>query len=355
MEEESGDLGLLWTFFKWEEGEWRLLGRYIAKSAMPGFTGMNAIPCDGDRFILVSYVPQADDGGRDWSPFRVASFPEGSESLRLGSAIDHGHDALRQHVSDQFRTDLELFGDMAVTDSHAVVVHPYTGLFWVFSLEKARLVKAGSIFKKLTPEMIANDGFTNAVLCVNPERQGTVLVAAQDEDYFTKNGDYWKEFREIRSGRLREWEKFRDAKGDRSEDSEAIARSIKDWSEAFNVISKEVAEAMRPRLRQLLENSPHVVWYRIHPENGSVERLLEPPKGGARLRGDDGWENWESNSFRPMPDGSVRMGWDLRHVDKPKAQVSAPMGADDKKGEGGGKTGEAGKGEGVGKDGASAG
>jgi hypothetical protein len=313
FEREGEGRALTWSFFRWEDGGWCLLGRYAAEPAMPGFTGMNAIPCDGDRFILVSYVSPSADGAGGWQPFCAASFPEGSKSLHLDSAIDHGQDELR-HVSDQFRTDLELFGYTAVTDSHAVVIHPYTGLFWVFSLEKVRLVKAGSIFKKLTSEMVADGGFTGAVLCVNPERQGTVLVAAQDEDYFTQNGDFWKEYIKMRRGRLDDWEKSRDARDDRSNDDEAIARSIEDWHEAFNVISKEVAEAMRTRHKQLMENSPHIVWYRIHPENGSVERLLEPPEGGASLRGDDGWDNWENNVFRPMADGSVKMGWDSSKV-----------------------------------------
>jgi hypothetical protein len=309
FDRESEGGAYSWSFFKWEEGEWRVLGRYAAEPAMPGYTGMNAIPCDGGRFILVSYVPPEADSAGGWQPFCVASFPEGSESLRLDYAIDHGQDALRRHVSGQFRTHLELFGYTAVTDSHAVVVHPYTGLFWVFSLEKAKLTKAGGIFKKVTPEMIANGGFTGAVQCVNPERQGTVLVAAQDEDYFIRNGDYWKEYVEARIARLDDWEKSRDARDDESNDADAVARSLKEWEEAFNVISKEVTEEMRPRRKMLLENSPHIVWYRIHPENGRVERLLEPPEGGAALRGDDGWDNWESNEFRPMPDGSVKMGW----------------------------------------------
>jgi PAS domain-containing protein len=306
---DNGDDVQHWTFCKREEGEWRVLGRYAAEPAMPGYTGMNAIPCDGGRFILVSYVPPEADGAGGWQPFCVASFPEGSESLRLDYAIDHGQDALRRYASDQFRTDLELFGYTAVTDSHAVVIHPYTGLFWAFSLEKARLVKVGGIFKKVTPEMIANGGFTGAVLCVNPERQGTVLVAAQDEEYFIRNGDLWKEYVEARIARLNDWEKSRHARDDSPNDAEAVARSVEKREEAFNAISKEVKEEMRPRFRHLLENSPHIVWYRIHPENGRVERLVEPPEGGAALRGDDGWDNWESNEFRPMADGSVKMGW----------------------------------------------
>jgi hypothetical protein len=173
--------------------------------------------------------------------------------------------------------ELPLFNsNPALTDSHAVLVSQTTGLYWVFSLEKASLVKAGSIFKKVTSKMMDNRWNKNLpVLCVNPEKAGTILVEAQDEDHFTREtGDYDAEYWEL-----------------------VLKKGM---------TFEETDQAMTPRLEQLRKNSPHTVWYRIHPENGRVEKLHEPPEGGARLREGD-----KNDVFRPMPDGSVKMGWDI--------------------------------------------
>ena len=73
---------------------------------------------------------------------------------------------------------------VVMTPKHATLVNPNTGIFWVFSLEKASLVRAGNVFSKVTPEMVAKGGFPSSILCANPEIDGTVLIAAQDENFF---------------------------------------------------------------------------------------------------------------------------------------------------------------------------
>jgi hypothetical protein len=269
-----------WAFAKWEDGGWRSLGTF-EPDVLDGLDGpdgrdlLEAIPCDGVRFIVISCNRDlAGDRGPGRSPFHVASFPEGSDRLRLDSRIDHGQDELRPHMLGDECFSLAWLSHKAATDSHAVLVNSRTGLYWVFSLEKASLVRAGNVFKKVTTEMIADGGFPEAVLCVNPEKAGTVLVEAQDEDYFiAENGDYCREWNEL---------------------------SLRNP----DMPTKELDRLMAPREKQLRENSPHIVWYRIHPESGRAERLHEPPEGGSRLRG-----GWKDEVFRPMPDGSVKMGW----------------------------------------------
>jgi len=260
-----------WTFAKWEEGRWRLLGLFEPD----GRELLEAIPCDNGRFIVVScFRSLIENRSPDRSPFHLASFQEGSTELKVRHSIDHGQDELRQYMRDEECFKLARLSSIAVTDSHAVLVNPSTGLYWVFSLEKASLVKAGSIFKKVTTEMTAKGGFPDAVLWVNPEKAGTVLVAAQDEDCFiAEKGDYYKEWNDL------------------SQNNPGMT-------------IQEMEMLMAPREKQLRENSPHIVWYRIHPENGRVERLHEPPEGGAVLR-----NGLEHETFRPMPDGSVKMGW----------------------------------------------
>lgn len=39
----------------------------------------------------------------------------------------------------------------------------------------------------MTPEMIAKNGFYDAILCVNPEKDGTILISARDENEFVSD------------------------------------------------------------------------------------------------------------------------------------------------------------------------
>jgi hypothetical protein len=260
-----------WTFAKYEDGEWYPLGHFENTYSGP----IGAIPCDEGRYILVS-DSMAFSPWPDSSPFHVISFVEGSAKPRFGRSLDYVPDELMQFSDDTKIFNLPLGNSLpAFTDSHAVIVSQTTGLYWVLSLEKASLVKAGGIFKKVTPEMMDNRWSKNLpVLCLNPEKAGTFLVEAQDEDYFTREtGDYEKEY----------WELVLD-KGMSLEEADGT---------------------MAPTREQWRKNSQHIVWYRIHPENGRAEKLHEPPQGGARLRDVN-----KNDVFRPMPAGSVKMGWD---------------------------------------------
>jgi len=278
--DEDGNVFWRLLFAKWEEGEWSFLGHYKRYSHRREL--VKAIPCDGGRFIVVSDMSDfVSDGRQDCTPFCLIRIPQGKTEARLEASIGHGQDDLRHYMSDQVFFQLVWFSHVAVTDSHAVLVNPDTGLYWVFSLEKARLVKAGRIFKNVTPEMIAKGGFSQAVLRVNPEKSGTVLVAAQDESLFTRGKeDTWKEIREL-------WEKV-------PEESRGFMGVGYDW--IFELRDRRKKE-------EIANKSPLIVWYRIHPDNGRVEKLTVPPEGASSFR-----EEGKNDHWRPMPDGSVRMG-----------------------------------------------
>jgi hypothetical protein len=201
--------------------------------------------------------------------------PAGKTELELVSPIDHGMDELRKHMTKADCFKLAFLSYVVKTENHATLINPETGLYWVFSLEKASLVKAGNIFKKVTPEMTAKGGFYQAILHVNPEKDGTVLIASMEETAFmAETGDAIKEMNKLIHNKFL-------TKEDRDKIDEKIIR-----------LEKEMAD-----------RNPLIVWYRIYPKNGRVERLSQPPAGGADLR--DGGEN---DHWRPMPDGSVKMG-----------------------------------------------
>jgi len=109
------------------------------------------------------------------------------------------------------------------------------------------LIKAGCIFEKMTPEMIAKHGKFQAILCVNPEKSGTILIAAQNEDYLVAETD--DEFMKI---------------------NELINNLIDIYGndhDAFSLAWKEknIDTLFENADNGLVERNPYIVWYRIYP------------------------------------------------------------------------------------------
>jgi len=296
LKDPDGTLFTSFTFAKWQDDEWHYLGSFNTPNARMHKTPnarmyARAIPCDNDRFIFVSYGVDVGNAGSEQTPFARMSVNRDSRKVSPVSSIDHGQDELRQH-------SLVFLGDVAdspiiMTDSYAMVLNYKTGLYWIFSLESASLRKAGSIFTKVTPEMIAKGGFMDAILCAHPEKDGTILISAQDEEAFTTQPDYAAEMKEL-------WDNHRVGQPD------ATMTAI-DWFELY-----------QNREKQVKEQQPWIVWYRVHPESGKVEKIL-PPEGAAIER--DGGEN---DLWRPMPDGSVQMGHlALKRPESEKAKAEA--------------------------------
>jgi len=160
-----------------------------------------------------------------------------------------------------------------MTDEYAVLIQERTGLYWILSLEKASLVKTGNIFKKVTPEMIAKGGFPEPILCVNPEKSGTILLSSIEEEYFlTEPDDVDREMYELKQNNP-------------------------------NISHQEWMATYIRRLDEVRARNPYVIWYRIYPESGKIEKLYEPPEGGTFIK-----EMGKSDYWRPLQDGSVRMG-----------------------------------------------
>jgi len=259
-----------WAFARWQEGEWHYLGNYKTE---PGVL-LHFFPCDDGRFILISSDRDLDSNNRpDRSPFARASFPEGKTELRVESSIDHGQDELRKYMAGPKCFGLAWSSQVILTEGRATLLNYSTGLYWVFSLEKAALVKAGNIFSKVTPEMAAKGGFSQAVLCANPEKEGTVLVSAVEESFFTT---------------------------ETKNPFDIVNKGTRDGS----IKPEEATSELMRLLEERAQRNPHINWYRIHP-NGKAEKLGAPPVGAELVR--DGEKNL-NEVWRPMPDGSVKMG-----------------------------------------------
>jgi hypothetical protein len=303
-EEDEGGTFCNFGVAKWQDDEWQLVGSYKTYGIEMLF---HLIPCDNDLFIAVpSYVDITGNKDQDRTPFaRMKLYPEKKE-LRVAGAINHGmDDDLKKYMlpapafsshDERLRTnrtpnDIRAFmaanacfnlasnSNVVMTDGHATLINYETGLYWVFSLEKAALVKAGKIFgeKDLTTEMIAKGGFANAILSAHPEKDGTVLVSAQPAKAFTTVADLAKEMDELSRQQV--------------------------TGPGATMTTDDFIKLWGNRERQVAYQNPIIEWYRIYPENGKLEKLGLPPIGAAIDR--DGGKN---NFWRPMPDGEVEMG-----------------------------------------------
>ncbi|MDR2697562.1 MAG: hypothetical protein LBB40_03705 [Holophagales bacterium] len=274
---QNGSLFKRWTFAKWQDDKWHFLGDYKTGTKQI----LTAIPCDNDRFIVISNKTDlTNDNRSERSPFHIMSATSDKKEIRLNSSIDYGQDDLKNYMSHPNFFKLASLSYIIMTDKYATLLNRKTGLYWIFSLEKASLVKSGNIFKSVTPEMIAKGGFPDPILCVNPEKNGTILIAAQEERFFiNETGDATEELNKM------------------LEDNPFMP-----LEDAHKIYGR--------RLKELADINPFIIWYRIYPENGKVERLIEPPEGGTDLR--DGGKN---DRWRPMPDGSVQMGWNTYNLE----------------------------------------
>jgi len=279
-ENEDGSRFMRYHFVKWQDGGWHFLGDY--KINQRQYTALAFIPCDNDRFIVVSTINDLTyNNGSERTPFFRMSITPGKSEIRLDSPIDHGMDKLRGHMSDTsfFRSVTNNLIHVK-TDKHAVLIHNLTGLYWVFSLERASLIRTGSIFNiEVTPEIISKLGFMDAILSIHPEKDGTVLLSAQEEAAFTT---------EI---------------GNTSVD---IMNKI--LTENSELSEQEAMKVLDDHMKEFAKRNPLLVWYRIYPESGGrVEKLGTPPIGGAYRRVDEEGDNI-NDEWRPLSDGSVRMG-----------------------------------------------
>jgi hypothetical protein len=267
---EDGPGTRRWTFAKWQDGAWHPLGHYKVESG----NLLKAIPCDDGRFIVVFHKNEGMDpeSKSKTTPFHLMSIRPGQTEFSIIESIDHGQAALPMERPNYF--ELAYMSDVIMTDRHATLLSKATGLYWVFSLENASLVKAGNIFKEKTAWMVLTGGFANSpILCANPEKNGTILIAAQEDVFFTKE----TKSLDKESNRLLNTEPYR-------------RMPMEEFYEKVYV----------PMAKELADKSPIIVWYRLYPETGKVENLKAPPAGGSDLR--DGGKN---DIWRPMPDGSV--------------------------------------------------
>jgi hypothetical protein len=192
--------------------------------------------------------------------------------------------------------------NVLITGDHATLIDR-KGLYWVFSLEKASLVKSGNIFKSMTSEKIVKAKLgVGLVLTSNPEKDGSILISSREEAMIDVEIDLSNEL---------DFRKFMESVSISfsSQDFE----NDKDYRDLFLKHIGEYHKLLDRRRKEINEQFPWIEWYRIYPESGKVEKVLNPEGSAIEL---DGGKN---TYWRPMPDGTVKMGpVELVEQEKPK-------------------------------------
>jgi hypothetical protein len=299
---EEGLLREAFYYLKWQDDKWDILGEYLSpetfadredygKKGGGGLSYSRAFPCENNRLIVVTWhkdLVNNNRPARDRSPFAVMKVNPDKKELQVERSIDFGIDELKEHLSEARVFSNPANAEYIVAGKYGIIINRVSGLFWCFNLEKASLVKAGSVFKNIEPKEILSairkGGFTMAVFCCNPEKDGTVLISAMEEAALKNGaGDKWDDLQET-------------------------------MNKNSELTEKEREKLFLEQQKKIDQGSRYVVWYRLYPENGRVEKLDVPPMGASVVKA--GFFSklmkmtnfWRANEWRPMPDGSVKMG-----------------------------------------------
>jgi hypothetical protein len=310
-----------WAFTKWQDGEWDILG-FFKLMDDPGnqFLAANPlkiIPCDNDRFIVISrFTDLSGNSEPKATPFTRVKLSPATKEIKIEASIDHGMDELVERISNvddfgEYLSNMNFFGlvydcNVFITGNHATLIDK-KGLYWIFSLEKATLVKSGNIFKSMTPEKFikAREVFAGLILASNPENDGSILISAREEAMIDVEIDLQKEL---------DFSKFLESLPSHLYHFSGEAyNNDKDYRDLFNKYSNEFGAFAARRRKETNDMHPWVEWYRIYPESGKIEKILNPEGAAIELDGR------EYHTWRPMPDGSVKMGpVELVELQKPK-------------------------------------
>ncbi|MDR2696955.1 MAG: hypothetical protein LBB40_00590 [Holophagales bacterium] len=255
------------TLAKYTDDGWSYIGGFETEN-----TSITTIPCDGNRFVAISYKHDlTGNTGFDRSPFTLLSVAQ-NDQIKVSNAI---HPTESMHDPEWFK--LPSASSIVMTDKYAVLINARTGLYWILSLEKALLTRSGRIFK-ISDEIISKGGFAEAVLCVQPEKDGNILVSAIDEKSMLESSD--------------------------------LLGELKEMLRANPTISQEdLGKIIKKRSIEQANKNWRIEWYRINPEKGSVIKLNLPPLGSALYR--DGTNDF----WRPTLDGSVKIGLEKGNTD----------------------------------------
>jgi hypothetical protein len=253
LERAETPVAVLWE--RGPEGGWNATVRLAHRKRSPYFPPVIG-PLANGKYLVLNPNPPEDkpDGTEALSPFAVYRSNEKGE-LGLSSYIDPGIEKCQGNI--HLRRDFTYLSSATIVDDCFIICGWKYGLFWVFSLEDGRIKRFFRLYNVIKDEDIAKNRSHQVILNYQPLKDGTLLVAARQEDGVKELAAALAEA---------------DAQG------ESLMQGFTN--------PQQVTEALRflNRERDLIfRQFPFVAWYEIDPETGSKRKLELPPAGGKEM------------------------------------------------------------------------
>lgn len=252
--------------YRLERDQWQL----EAELDYPKDRGLlRLLPCGENRYLGISTrdlrEPLPSSGG---SPFSLLH-RNADNTLQVGSVIDPKCSELAKGGSPYGRAGL---GKLVFTDHHATLMDLDSGLYWIFRLDKAQLAHHGRLYAKVSDQLLKADQVRKTILGIHPTPDGDLLIMARLEEVVVAGTpDPMKQAQTY------------------------LAQPGADPDHGFRLASEGQ--------RQLVDRNPLVKWFRLDPETGALKVLPLPPPGGSEVL-----EAEQGYAWRPLPDGTLKMG-----------------------------------------------
>lgn len=292
----------------YSQGKWSTLGVFRHK------TGVCSIfPMGKGRYLAITVNPGLFI--KDGNSFPLAILKLDSrkefyvdETLDLG--LDRPFFQGKQRNYPSFILGL-ISPQVVYNEDHLILGTPQ-GLFWVFDLEKGRLLRKERLFHGITEERLAAGDIFPPLLGFQPRPDGRILISARSED-----------------AALLGMKAFRPPQGPQR-------GAIPDREAAeFHVRRQGEWEA------DLSRNFPHIQWWVLDPYQGGITRMDAPLRVPTLI-----WSREEAQDFnwRFLPDGNLKIysykeknpppteaqireqGLPNAPLDPPQGQSSSPRG-----------------------------
>lgn len=223
----------------------------VAKVPCTSFSrNTSLIPLRNGRYLVFN-PPDPDPKPKKKNPYFYGIFAQDergelvSRSLESLPERDWQEDA---NLALATRLDATAF-----TDDHVTVCCAEYGRFWIFSLEDGRLRHTVDLYGQETAKLLGRKQIPRMVLEFQPRKDGRLLISARDEALIKP---LLAEVKKAEA-RLNDW-----MRPNLPEDQE---------NGLWNSLQRQVAEVLMP--------FPHLTWFELDPDTGSLKRLNPSPVG----------------------------------------------------------------------------
>lgn len=241
----------LWCF---DQGRWSK----EATLAYGGYWEPTLLPLDNGRY-LVFMPPMEDDCKREWNAPRRHYFGIARRNERGElSMTDYGDLGIKNADKDPHIRRAFVFADASVvTDDLLTLGCPEYGVFWTFSLKNGALKRSMALYEPPLEQMMQKGMGTLMLLNMQPLKEGNILVSARDGAF---------------QGALAT--------------ETAKLKQLMQPPPGTNIDPKQARDRFRfqqQAIQDIYIQYPHVHWFELDPDKGSVRRRNPSPVGARDL------------------------------------------------------------------------